>query len=314
MKKNITDFKNAKKSGEKITWITAYDYPMSQAAEKAGIDMILVGDSGTMVQLGYKTTNPATMDEMILLAQSVRRGAPNTFIVGDMPQGSYEVSNEDAIINALKFVKLAGCDAVKLEGGARMSDRIKAINNAGILVIGHLGLTPQSAASFGGYRVQCKNKKNFEDTMLDSIALEKAGACILLLEALPEDSAEQIAKKLEIPVYGIGAGIKVDGQLIIMHDLTGFYSDFRPWFAKCYVPEVVEEFVKELSNFKTEESLKEFGRKNKTDGVARIVELSISKYIKDVKEVKFPSMLYTYPIKPEELADLKTSLLWKKSV
>ena len=163
-KKNIFNFRKMKEKGEPISWITAYDYPFGQVAERAGIDMILVGDSGTMVQLGYKTTNLASMDEMILLSKAVRRGAPDTFIVGDMPQGSYEVSNEEAIRNALRFAKESFCDAVKLEGGARMQERVKAITNAGLLVIGHLGLTPQTTASFGGYKVQCKSKDNFEET------------------------------------------------------------------------------------------------------------------------------------------------------
>ena len=166
-KKSIFNFRKMKEKGEPISWITAYDYPFGQVAERAGIDMILVGDSGTMVQLGYKTTNLASMDEMILLSKSVRRGAPDTFIVGDMPQGSYEVSNEEAVRNALRFAKESLCDAVKLEGGARMSERVKAITNAGLLVIGHLGLTPQTTASFGGYRVQCKSKDNFEETLRD---------------------------------------------------------------------------------------------------------------------------------------------------
>jgi 3-methyl-2-oxobutanoate hydroxymethyltransferase len=168
MKKSILNFKQMKKKGEPITWITAYSYPMAQAAEKAGVEMILVGDSGGMVELGYQTTNPVTMDEMIQLAKAARKGAPNTFIVGDMPQGSYEVSDEEAIKNAMRFVKEAGCDAIKLEGGLRMSSRIQAISKAGIVVIGHLGLTPQSTASFGGYRVQGKTIESFEETIKEA--------------------------------------------------------------------------------------------------------------------------------------------------
>ena len=163
MKKNILKLQKMVELGDPITWITAYDLPFAQAAEAAGVDMILVGDSGGMVQLGYETTNPVTMDEMIILSTSVRRGAPNTFIVGDMPQGSYEVSDEEAVKNAIRFVKEAGVDAVKLEGGERVASRVRAIVNAGVSVIGHLGLTPQSTASFGGYRVQGKTKESFDN-------------------------------------------------------------------------------------------------------------------------------------------------------
>ena len=309
-KKSIFNFRKMKEKGEPISWITAYDYPFGQVAERAGIDMILVGDSGTMVQLGYKTTNLASMDEMILLSKSVRRGAPDTFIVGDMPQGSYEVSNEEAVRNALRFAKESLCDAVKLEGGARMSERVKAITNAGLLVIGHLGLTPQTTASFGGYRVQCKSKDNFEETLRDSIALEEAGASMLLLEALPNESSKQIKKYLKIPVLGIGAGIDIDGQLVIMHDLMGFYQDFRPWFAKCYVPEVLKEFDAYID--KNKDNLKQLGRDSKTDGMLELARLAIAKYIEEVKNKKFPDLNYTYPIKQEELENLRQSNFWKK--
>jgi len=309
-KKSIFNFRKMKEKGEPISWITAYDYPFGQVAERAGIDMILVGDSGTMVQLGYKTTNLASMDEMILLSKSVRRGAPDTFIVGDMPQGSYEVSNEEAVRNALRFAKESLCDAVKLEGGARMSERVKAITNAGLLVIGHLGLTPQTTASFGGYRVQCKSKDNFEETLRDSIALEEAGASMLLLEALPNESSKQIKKYLKIPVLGIGAGIDIDGQLVIMHDLMGFYQDFRPWFAKCYVPEVLKEFDAYID--KNKDNLKQLGRDSKTDGMLELARLAIVKYIEEVKNKKFPDLNYTYPIKQEELENLRESNFWKK--
>lgn len=309
-KKTIFNFRKMKEKGEPISWITAYDYPFGQVAERAGIDMILVGDSGTMVQLGYKTTNLASMDEMILLSKAVRRGAPDTFIVGDMPQGSYEVSNEEAVRNALRFAKESFCDAVKLEGGARMQERVKAITNAGLLVIGHLGLTPQTTASFGGYRVQCKSKDNFEETLRDAIALEEAGASMLLLEALPNESSKQIKKHLKIPVLGIGAGIDIDGQLVIMHDLMGFYQDFRPWFAKCYVPEVLKEFDAYIDRNK--DNLKQLGRDSKTDGMLELARLAISKYVEEVKNKKFPDINYTYPLKQEELEDLRTSASWSK--
>ena len=312
MKKNINDFNKMRQSGEKITWITAYSYPFAQTAEKAGIEMILVGDSGGMVELGYKTTNHVVMDEMISFSKAVRRGAPETFIVGDHSQGSYEVSSEDAVRNALRFVKEAFCDAVKLEGGKRMCDRVKAISDAGILVIGHLGLTPQSAASFGGYRVQCKTAENFDRTMEDALALEKAGVSMLLLEALPNESAKQIRNTLKIPVMGIGAGLDVDGQLVIMHDLMGFYQDFRPWFAKCYIPDVIKDF--DIFIEQNKENLKKFGRDTRTDGLLKLAELAIKRYISDVKNKEFPNKDYTYPIKPEELEELKTSKYWNNEI
>lgn len=309
MKKNITDFNKMKLNGEKITWITAYDYPFAMSAEKAGIDMILVGDSGGMVQLGYKTTNPVTMDEMITMAKAVRKGASNTFIVGDMPQGSYEISDEDAVRNALRFVKEAGCDAIKLEGGERVYSRVQAISRAGIIVIGHLGLTPQSTSSFGGYKVQGKTRESFENILYDSTILVQYGISILLLEAMPEQPAQQISKQLKIPVLGIGAGQKVDGQLVIMHDLMGFYQEFRPWFAKCYLPDVIGEFDAYIKS--VEGSLKAHGRATRQDGLLYLAELSIKKYIEEVKNGEFPNSEYTYPLKDEELEDLQHSNYWR---
>ena len=308
MKKNIISFKKMKKDGDPITWITAYTYPMAKSAEKAGIDMILVGDSGGMVELGYKSTNPVTMDEMIVLTKAARKGAPDTFIVGDMPQGSYEISDEIAIENALRFVKESECDAIKLEGGERMASRIKAITNAGILVVGHLGLTPQSSTSFGGYKVQGKTIESFESTVRDAIAIEDAGACMLLLEAIPEQPANQISMNIQIPSLGIGAGGKLDGQLIIMHDLLGFYLDFRPWFAKCYIPQVIDKYIKQINKIN---DIKRFGIDTKMDGLNNVVILAIKEYIDEVKSKVFPDKNYTYSIKDEELRDLQKSKFWK---
>jgi 3-methyl-2-oxobutanoate hydroxymethyltransferase len=307
MKKNILSFQKMKKEGEPITWITAYTYPIAKSAESAGVDMILVGDSGGMVELGYKSTNPVTMDEMIILSKAARKGAPNTFLVGDMPQGSYEISDEIAVENALRFIKESECDAVKLEGGERMVSRIRAITEAGILVVGHLGLTPQSSTSFGGYKVQCKTKKSFESTVKDAIAIENAGACMLLLEAIPEQPANQISMKIKIPSLGIGAGGKIDGQLIIMHDLLGFYLDFRPWFAKCYIPQVIEKYIKEI---KEVDDIKKFGIDTKMDGLNNIVILAIKEYVDEVKTGKFPDENYSYQIQEGELDALKKSKFW----
>jgi 3-methyl-2-oxobutanoate hydroxymethyltransferase len=305
-KKTLFDFRRMKASNEQITWITAYNYPLAYAAERAGIDMILIGDSGGMVELGYTTTNPVTMDEMIQFAKAVRRGAPSTFLVGDMPQASYEISNEDAIRNAMRFIKEAGCDAIKLEGGERVGERIRAIVNAGILVIGHLGLTPQSTASFGGYRVQGKTRESFEETIKDSVAIEQSGICMLLLEAMPSEVAHQVALRLRVPVLGIGAGNMMDGQLIIMHDLLGLYPTFRPWFAKCYVPDIIHDFVKAI----TVDDVKSYGITTRDDGLGNVAYLAIQRYVEDVRANRFPSQSYIYPIKADDLAKIKESGVW----
>lgn len=307
MKKNINDFINMKKKGEPVTWITAYSYPFASAAENAGIEMILVGDSGGMVELGYQTTNPVTMDEMLTFAKAVRRGAPNTFIVGDMPQGSYEASTVDAVNNAIAFCKAANCDAIKLEGGKRVADKIKAISDAGILVIGHLGLTPQSTVTFGGYRVQGKTLDSFEAMYEDALAIQQAGCSMLLLEAIPAEVGKQIAKRLDIPVLGIGAGDGVDGQLVIMHDLVGFYQNFRPWFAKCYIPEVYDQYVE---NITAQEDVKKYGIDTRDDGLMFIVKKAIEFYCSEVKNKTYPSKEYIYPIKKEDLEKLKSSKYW----
>tara|TARA_Y100000034_G_C6892685_1_gene410983 strand:+ start:1803 stop:2696 length:894 start_codon:yes stop_codon:yes gene_type:complete len=293
-KKSVLDLIEMKKRSEPVAWVTAYDLPFAYVAEQAGIDMILVGDSGGMVQLGHETTNPVTMDEMIMLASSVHRGAPNTFVIGDMPQGSFEPSDADAVRNAIRFVKEASCDAVKLEGGKRVSNRIKAITDAGVLVMGHLGLLPQSTSSFGGYRVQGKTRKSFERILDDAVQIIESGVFSILLEAMPTEPAGQIAEKVidSVPVYGIGAGSKVDGQLVIMHDLMGFYQSFRPWFAKCYVPDVIHDFVKYLYAL---DDIKKEGRKTRRDGLLVLAEMAIGKYIQDVKSGAFPSEEYCYP-------------------
>ena len=310
-KKKISLLKlnNMKRNKEPVAWVTAYDLPFAYVAEQAGTDMILVGDSGGMVQLGYETTNPVTMDEMIILASSAHRGAPNTFLIGDMPQGSYESSERDAVINSLRFIKEADCDAVKCEGGKRVAKKITAMVDAGILVMGHLGLTPQSTPSFGGYRVQGKTKKSFDETFQDALALQKAGVFAILLEAIPSEPAGQIAKHLDIPVYGIGAGSKVDGQLVIIHDLMGFYQPFRPWFAKCYIPDVAQEFSDYIASLG---DLKKVGREDRKDGLLVLAEMAVKKYIEDVKNKVFPGKGYSYAIEDEELKALKSSKMWKK--
>ncbi len=308
-KQTLVSLNNKKKIGEKISWITAYDFALAKCCEKSEVDMILVGDSGGMVQLGYENTNPVTMDEMITFTKSVRKGAPNTFIVGDMPQGSYEISNELAVSNAIRFIKETNCDAIKLEGGSRVKERIESIANAGIIVVGHLGLTPQSSSNFGGYRVQGKTLKSFEETINDAKCIERAGAKLLLLEALPNESATQVSKNLEIPVLGIGAGKDLDGQLIIAHDSLGYFEGFRPKFAKCFIPEVIEKYTKYISSL---DNIKKVGIENQSDGLNVLIEMAISEYVNQVKSGDFPSDEFSYPIKNEELKILKTSKFWKR--
>ncbi len=232
-KKTVTAFRKMKKEGEQVAWITAYDYPTAAFAEQAGMDMILVGDSLGMVVMGYDSTLPVTMDDCISHCQSVRRGAPQTWIVGDMPFMSYQKSDEDAVGNAGRFLKEANTDCVKLEGGVRVAGRIRAITNAGILVMGHIGLTPQSSGQLGGFKAQGRDVKNAREVIKDAFAVQEAGAFSILVEAVPPEVTAFITKKLEIPVYSIGAG-HCDGQLLISADLLGKFQIFTPKFVKKY--------------------------------------------------------------------------------
>ena len=233
-KKAIHDFYRMKASGEKVTWLTAYDFPTAQFAEAAGLDMILVGDSLGMCVYGYNGTVPVTMDQCIVHCEAVRRGAPKTFIVGDMPFMSYQASDEDAVRNAGRFLKEADVDAIKLEGGVRVASRIKAIVEAGIVVIGHIGLTPQSSGALGGHKAQGRTARDAAMVVEDALAVQEAGAQMLLVEAVPPEVAEYITKRLEIPVFSIGAGKGCDGQLLIVSDLIGQFQAFTPKFVKKY--------------------------------------------------------------------------------
>jgi 3-methyl-2-oxobutanoate hydroxymethyltransferase len=266
-KKTILDFHNMKKSGEKVSWVTAYDFPTASFAEQAGIDMILVGDSLGMVVLGYSGTVPVTMDDCISHCKAVRRGAPNTFVIGDMPFGSYQASDEEAVHNAVRFLKEADMDAIKLEGGRRVTSRIKAIADAGIVVFGHVGLTPQSSGQLGGFKAQGRTIESARELIKDAIAVEEAGAQALLLEAVPPEVTEFIAKKLTIPVYSIGAGLPCDGQLLICGDMLGQFQAFTP------------KFVKKYAN------------------VAEVVINAFKEYIDDVKNERFPEDKHVYHIK-----------------
>ncbi len=264
-KKSVLDLMKMKKAGEKVAWITAYDYPTAMFAEAAGMDMLLVGDSLGMVTLGYSGTIPVTMEDCISHCKAVRRGAPNTWIIGDMPFGSYQSSDEQAVDNAVRFLKEADVDCIKLEGGVRIQSRIRAITDAGIAVIGHIGLTPQSSGQLGGFKAQGRDVKNARGVIEDALAVQEAGAYALLVEAVPPELTEFIAKKLDIPVYSIGAG-DCDGQLLISSDMVGKFQAFTP------------KFVKKYAN------------------VAEIETDAYKEYIKDVKEGVFPSDDYVYHI------------------
>jgi 3-methyl-2-oxobutanoate hydroxymethyltransferase len=221
--------------GEPITWLTCYDYPTAYLQEQAGIEMILVGDSLGMTMLGYDTTLPVTMDDMIRHTQAVRRGAPTAFVVGDMPYMSYQPSVETAIRNAGRFMSEADTDAIKLEGGASMADRIKGITDAGIPAMGHLGLTPQSVSALGGYKVQGKDALLAKRIIEDAKALEKAGAFMILLEMVPDRICKLITERAEdCIIMSLGSGPHAHGQLLIYHDMFGLYPKFKPKMAKVY--------------------------------------------------------------------------------
>src|SRR4030043_440725 len=269
-KPTVWDFYEMKKAGTKITWVTAYDYPIASFAEAAGMDMILVGDSLGMIVYGYTGTVSVTMDECIIHSKAVRRGAPNVFVVGDMPFGSYHTSDADAVANAVRFVKEANVDAIKLEGGIRVASRIRAITDAGIVVIGHIGLTPQSSGILGGFKIQGRTAASAEDVIKDAVAVQTAGAKMLLVEAIPPELAEAITKIVTIPVLGIGAGVKIDGQVLICGDMLGYFEAFTPKFVKKYAD------------------------------VAQVITDAIKNYISDVKNCSFPTPEHTYSILPEE--------------
>ncbi len=227
-------YRQKKERGEIITMLTAYDYPTAQAMDKAGIDSILVGDSLGMVVLGYENTLPVTMDEMLHHCRAVSRGAKTALLIGDMPFMSYQVSVEEATRNAGRFLQYGGMDAVKLEGGRERADAIRSIVSAGIPVMGHLGLTPQSVNQLGGFRAQGKTATAAKRLVEDALILEEAGCFSIVLEAVPARLAELISKKISIPTIGIGAGAGCDGQVLVTHDLLGLFDRFTPKFVKKY--------------------------------------------------------------------------------
>lgn len=277
-KKNVLDLCKMKESGEKIAWITAYDAPTAALAEQAGIDMLLVGDSVGMCVYGYHGTNEMTMPIMLAHTAAVRRAAPNTFVIGDMPFLSYQISCEEAIRNAGAFIQQAGADAVKLEGGRRVTKQIRAISDAGIVVFGHIGLTPQSSGQLGGFKAQGLTADSAKEVIADAGAVQEAGAAFLLVEAVAPEVTEIIHQRLSIPVYGIGAGPHTDGELLIVSDLLGIFEVFIPNFVKRYAQ------------------------------LATTIKAAFVAYREEVKNRVFPGPEHVYKMKPGELEKLKAEL------
>ncbi len=246
-----------KRAGEALVMVTAYDYPSAQVAQAAGVDIVLVGDSGAMTVLGYPSTVPVSVEEMLMLTQAVRRGLDTPLLVGDLPFGSYEASDEQAVATAQRFVKEGGCDAVKLERGGTSADRARAIVQAGIPVMGHVGLTPQTATALGGYRAQARTSDRALTVAADALALQEAGCFSLVLEAIPAAVARELMPLLEIPVIGIGAGGDTDGQVLVFHDLLGIYDGHVPRFAKRY-HDLRSEMIEAVGQYATEVRRREF--------------------------------------------------------
>jgi 3-methyl-2-oxobutanoate hydroxymethyltransferase len=280
MKKKLTrfDLKNMKESGKKAVWITAYDYWTAEFAEKAGMDMILVGDSLGMCIYGYEGTIPVTMDQCIYHSEAVRRGAANTFVIGDMPFLSYQVNTDEAVRNAGRFFKEARVDAIKLEGGRRVCPQIKAISDGGMLVMGHIGLTPQSSGQLGGFKAQGRTAEIAMELIEDAKAIQKAGAFALLVEAVPPEVCKIIRDEITIPVYSIGAGLDADGQLMIVSDILGIFQAFTAKFVKKYA--------------------------NLADEILRALEA----YAEDVRTGRFPESQHTYNMVEGEFPKLLAAL------
>ncbi len=264
-----------KRSGEPIVMVTAYDYPSALAVQEAGVDVVLVGDTAAMVVLGYDATAPIRMDEMVTMASAVRRGLKTPLLIGDLPFGSYEGSNEQAVASAQRFVKEAGCDAVKLERGGASVDRARAIVRAGIPVMGHVGLTPQSVSALGGFKTQGKTAEAAAKLAEEALALQAVGCFAIVFEAVPAAVTELLVGKLEVPVIGIGAGAMTDGQVLVFHDLLGIHEGHTPRFVKRYA-EV---------------------RRTMVDGLRG--------YAEEVRAGRFPGPEHIYSIEPAELEELR---------
>jgi len=258
--------------------VTAYDAPGGRLADQAGADLVLVGDSAAMTVLGHESTVPATMEEMLILTRAVTRGAKRPVVIADMPFGSFQVSDDEAVRNAIRFVKEAGADAVKLEGAGPMLSRVRAIVGSGIPVMGHLGLTPQSATMLGGFKAQGRSAEKALALLSDARALEAAGCFSLVLEAVPGPVARRVTERLAIPTIGIGAGVDCDGQVLVWHDLLGLYEGRAARFVKRYAD------------------------------VGEVVRTALESYAEDVRERRFPEEQHTYSIPAEELEVFERAL------
>jgi 3-methyl-2-oxobutanoate hydroxymethyltransferase len=274
----LTELAEMKRRGEAIVMVTAYDYPGGRLADAAGIDIVLVGDSAAMTVLGHDSTVPATMDEMIVLARAAARGARRPLVVGDMPFGSFQVSDEEAVRNGVRFVKEAGVDAVKVEGAGPTLDRVRALVGAGIPVMGHVGLTPQSATMLGGFRAQGRTADKARRLLEDGTALERAGCFSIVLEAVPAAVAGHVTETLSVPTIGIGSGPRCDGQVLVLHDLLGLYEGRSPRFVKRYA-EIGEE-----------------------------IRGALERFAGDVRSGAFPEDEHTYAMPDEELARFEASI------
>ena len=264
--------------GEPIVMVTAYDYPSAQVADAAGVDLVLVGDSAAMTVLGYDSTVPVSLEEMLMLAAAARRGLSGPLLVGDMPFGTYEASDELAVRNAQRFVKEAGCDAVKLERGGQSADRARAIVAAGIPVMGHVGLTPQTATALGGYRSQGRTADRALEVARDAVALQNAGCFAVVFEAIPAEVTDALMPMLEVPVIGIGAGAATDGQVLVFHDLLGIYEGHAARFVKRYA-NIREQMV-----------------------------AGVTRYAEEVRERRYPEPDHAYTMAPDEAQRLSELL------
>ncbi|ACK39010.1 3-methyl-2-oxobutanoate hydroxymethyltransferase [Listeria monocytogenes] len=273
MKKPV-DFFAMKENGEKITMITAYDYPSAKNVEQAEADMILVGDSLGMVVLGYDSTVPVTMDDMIHHTKAVKRGAPDTFVVTDMPFMTYHGSVDETIQNARKIIQESGAHAVKLEGAGEVVNKIARLTEAGAPVVAHLGLTPQSVGLTGSYKVRAKSAQEAQELMDNALAVEAAGAIAIVLEAIPRQLAEKVSKALSIPTIGIGAGVETDGQVLVYHDIIGYGISRRAKFVKAYAE------------------------------IDETIEPALASYVKEVKAATFPEVKHSFTMAEEDLKGL----------
>jgi 3-methyl-2-oxobutanoate hydroxymethyltransferase len=274
----ITELAALVERRQPIVMITAYDAPSGRLADEAGADLILVGDSAAMTVLGHDSTVPATMEEMLVLTRAVTRGARRPLVIADMPFGSFQVSDAEAVENAIRFVKDAGADAVKLEGAGPMLTRVRAIVGAGIPVMGHIGLTPQSATMLGGFKAQGRTADKAARLLADALALEEAGCFAIVLEAVPAAVADEVTRRLHIPTIGIGAGGGTDGQVLVWHDLLGLYDGRSPRFVKRYAD------------------------------LATTIRDAVAAYADDVRERRFPEDVHTYGMSDEERAAFEAAV------